>query len=198
MQGSLVELTPNDHITIHLATGEIRRIAWADIDSSGSGSSDAQMGAAQTAPNGVPVTTRSSRQGLGDAPGVSADAPPPHVSHVGAHGPVDLRIPMGVTVTSPGPVMNMFGFGFGVGKRLTHELYLGAFVEYDSAWNLSDAASESSSGLYSLWRAGADLHYIVHRGTAQMSTDDVNYYPVPSQLWIGGRASGPRRPICRH
>src|ERR1700733_6490417 len=41
VQGALVELTPNDHITIHLATGEIRRIAWADIDSSGTGNSDA-------------------------------------------------------------------------------------------------------------------------------------------------------------
>src|ERR1700685_813173 len=41
VQGALVELTPNDHITIHLATGEIRRSAWADIDSSGTGTSAA-------------------------------------------------------------------------------------------------------------------------------------------------------------
>jgi hypothetical protein len=122
--------------------------------------------------------------GAPDGTAAATTAEPPRVSHVGAWA-VDLRIPMGATVTTPGPVLNMWGFAVGVGKRLTHELYLGAFVEFDGGWNLS---SDITNSLFSVYRAGADLHYIVHRGTASMSSDGgINYYPVPSQLWIGGR-----------
>lgn len=39
IQGELVELMPNSHITLTLATGEVRRIVWDDIDHDSLGAS---------------------------------------------------------------------------------------------------------------------------------------------------------------
>lgn len=41
-RGTLVELVPNDHVTIKLATGEVRRFAWPDIEKTTETSEQAQ------------------------------------------------------------------------------------------------------------------------------------------------------------
>lgn len=48
-RGTLVELVPNDHVTIKLATGEVRRFAWGDVEKS------EEVGA-EPPPSGVFVT----------------------------------------------------------------------------------------------------------------------------------------------
>ena len=52
-RGTLVELVPDDHVTIKLATGEVRRFAWADIEKTAETS---EQSAATTPPPGVFVT----------------------------------------------------------------------------------------------------------------------------------------------
>jgi hypothetical protein len=64
-RGELVELVPNDHMTIKLATGDIKRFAWADLKDAPVDAGPAEATAPKTPP-GVHVTmfTDDSRAGL--------------------------------------------------------------------------------------------------------------------------------------
>jgi hypothetical protein len=65
VRGSLVELIPGDHVTVRLATGEVRRFSYADIERTSA------VGAATSAPAPAPFVGSASA-----SPGAAASAPP--------------------------------------------------------------------------------------------------------------------------
>ncbi len=75
IQGDLVERVPNDHLTLKLATGEVRRIEWSDIQKIEDGSSEART---RPTPRPAPSTVSASNDVLvvldSDKPGARLEA----------------------------------------------------------------------------------------------------------------------------
>lgn len=58
--GEIVELVPNDHVTLKLATGELKRIEWADLAAAPASTWSSVAAPEQASPEAVPLTLRSS------------------------------------------------------------------------------------------------------------------------------------------
>lgn len=94
---------------------------------------------------------------------------------------LDLRLPIGVTLSDTGTVIGVTGFEMGVGRRITDRLYLGATGEWGLGINIHTGARD-------VLRVGGEARYVFHRGAAAASTDDQSWHTVPRYDWIGARA----------
>jgi hypothetical protein len=154
-QGALVEYAPNDHVTLHLATGETKRFAWTQI----------------AMPNLPPVPMAPV-----SPPAVSTDPEPqPAASdsttptNDGSVGPkagtwsATIRIPFGFTFSDPSPSLQGWGFDANVGTRVTDRVYLGGLAGVSQVWDLGGG----DPLMFAKTRAGGDLDFIVHQSKNQ-------------------------------
>jgi len=72
--GEVVELVPGDHLTLRLATGEVRRFAWSDVQASISAGGGVQTGVTGAMPNWPGVL-----MGMGMSPGLEGQPDPVQV-----------------------------------------------------------------------------------------------------------------------
>ena len=80
-RGEIVERVPNDHVTIKLATGETKRIAWKDYDR------DSTTALPTPAPTPTPVVPAAP-----SPPAAGADPLAPGAAHVHLEGPEHARL----------------------------------------------------------------------------------------------------------
>jgi hypothetical protein len=202
-QGTLVEYTPNDHVTLQLATGEVRHYLWSDIssarqiDSSTSGQVEQALAniaklkaeMASTAPNTPTPSSTSSTSSASSTSSTSSTSTASTTTQADDHPHpkagswlVDFRVPMSITLSDVGPIIGAAGIEVGVGKRITDNVYVGGLLGADQEINPS-----SNGGFLFPLRAGAEAHYIFHEGGASMSTDgdEGPWVPIPRYDWIG-------------
>lgn len=139
-QGDLVEYVPEDHVTIHLATGETRRFAWSEIAN------------AKQAPGSASTTDVLTSAAL---PQIAA-RPPAAEDDIGPRAgamSVDLRIPISFAVNSPDLSMKVTGIELGLGARVSERWYAGGVV----GWEMG--IDSGSAGMFQMLREGVETKY---------------------------------------
>lgn len=106
MRGELIEMSPNDHVTIRLLTGEVRKIPWAEVDHTSSAKASPATSVSPIA--SAPVATSSA---VSSAPVVAPPAPSGSVASVSlaSDSARVLIISRGVPMTLQGRSLNSSG-----------------------------------------------------------------------------------------